>query len=67
LDSVGAEDAGGFFDTGGDGFGGFDGVGLDVDDAEADGEVSAEVFEVFEFGVAAVGEFEDDVVGVEGA
>src|SRR5881394_2625419 len=33
FDAVGAEDLSGFFDAVGDEVGGFDGVGLDVDDA----------------------------------
>ena len=66
LDAALAEDLGGVVDAGGDLVGGFDGIGLDVDDAQADGQVGAKGFEVVELGIASEGEFEDDVVGVEG-
>lgn len=54
------------FDARGDFVGGLDVVDLDVDHADAEGDFLVDMLERIEVAGGAVGEFEDEVVGVEG-
>ena len=54
------------FDARGDFVGGLDVVHLDVDHADAEGDFLVDVFESIEVAGRTVGEFENEVVGVEG-
>ncbi len=66
FEAVGAEGFVDAFDGPGDVFGGFDDRGFDVDEAEADADGGLDVLESLQFLITAAGEFEQDVIDVQG-
>ena len=65
ADAIRAEDFFGALEGARNFVGGLDVIHFDVDDAEAEGEARIDVLESIEVGGWTMGEFEDEVVGVE--